>query len=67
MRKIPKNAHVTVAFCEKMGFVKSESGDKLMEAKAVNRRRFFQKHGSMAAAPDLNVELVIENESFDKW
>ena len=91
-----KNAHVAVAFCEKMGFVKSElsfknnkprrevfvvpamhnlniskvafeSGNKLVDAKALNRRKFFQKYGSMVVAPNLNVELVIENESFDKW
>ncbi len=91
-----KNAHVSVDFCEKMGFVKSElslknnkprreifvipamhnlniakvafeSGNKLIDAKAANRKRFFQKYGSMAVAPNLNVELVVENESFDKW
>lgn len=91
-----KNAHLAVAFCEKMGFVKSElslknnkprrevfvipamqnlniskvafeSGNKLIEAKATNRLRFFQKHGSMVVTPNLGVELVIENESFDKW
>jgi len=91
-----KNAHVAVAFCEKLGFVKSElsvmnnkprrevfvipelqdldisevvleSGDKLIDAKAANRKWFFQRHGSMAVMPMLNVELAIENESFDKW